>query len=874
MAAKRALIIANETYEDSRFPELPGAGADASGLREVLADPLIGEFAVQVILNGRTDEIRLAIEDHFSSAGRDDMLLLHISSHGRKDPKGRLHFIATNSKLAYFSSAIPASFVGEQISDSLSRKIVVMLDCCYSGAFASGLRTRSAEDKVELTELDGRGRIVITASTALQYSHEKEAYSRKDAEPSVFTQAVIEGLRSGAADIDGDGLISVQELYDHVHDEVRRKVRSQTPTCSFDRVEGSLILARNPVHRAPPPAEPGVPAEVQAAVSSPHAWQRIGALHEIGRRLSSVRESTRTTALDLTLLLASDADVEVAESARTLLTERGLADLIPAPAQRSSGHRADPAKKFTLGIDFGTTNSVMAAYVDTDVRIVPNHEGHRSTPSCVAFTPDGGTLVGDAAERQAVLHPDSTVHAVKLNLGTDWRFDAYGVTYSAEQIASMILRKLRVDAEEYLGGRIAGAIVTVPAYFNHAHRAALAQAAAMAELPLVRIMNEPTAAAVSYGLDRIDEDETIGVFDLGGGTCDVSILELGKNVLEVLATRGDPRLGGNDWDERIISRLIKQFREEYRIDLEADRAARQRLREAAETAKIELSAMSTAVIRLPYLTSGPDGPLHLNVTLTRSEFEEMTKDLVGRCRRIFEKAAKDDYRAGTIDHVVLVGGATRMPAIVDLARQLGGGREPSRAIIPEGVASGAAVQAAIMSGVIQEKLLLDVISLSLGVETKGGIMHKLVERNTTIPAHRSEGFTTADDNQPSMVIRVYQGEREMASYNKLLGSFELSGIAPAPRGVPQIEVSFDIDANGIVRVSAKDLGTGKEQQMTVDLESISRAKLAGPESEVQLLPAIAALERPAPSPLPPPASSPEPSGKARGRAKVPGQPQG
>ncbi len=759
------------------------------------------------------------MEAFFGDAQPDDLLLLHLSCHGRIDSLGHLSFIVSDTELDYIAaSGISATFVSDLMERSSSKHIVMMLDCCYSGAFARDMRPRAEVPVVNVVEpLSGRGRVLITSATALQVSYENEQRSRGKDEPSIFTSAVIEGIRDGSADLNGDGHVDSRELYVFVRERVALREPRQTPTES-NRVDGTIYLTRNPKSLRPEPIS-GLEADLWEAMLSKKIWLRQGAIYEVERLLSTrgVAGVAEQAAVEAAFFLTHDADEDIALRAARLVTAERTRESATVTTQPEDSSSA-PMPRFlgAVGIDLGTTNSVVAVLEGGEPTVIANAEGSRTTPSVVAFAKNGEVLVGEVANRQAVANVDRTIRSVKRQMGTDWSVAIDGKKFNAQEISAFILQKLKRDAEAYLGETVTDAVITVPAYFDSAQRRATQEAAEIAGLKTLRVINEASLAPLDYHLHRPDE-ATLLMFDLGGGSLSISLVEVGEGVVEVKATSGDNHLGGDDWDQRIVDWLVENFKNSYGIDLSNDKMALLRLRETAEKTKIELSSSTESQINLPYITHSEQGPLHLDTKLTRAEFQKMTSDLLDRCKSPFQQVIKDaGISVAAINHVVLVGGSTRMPAVVDLVKDLTGGKEPNKGVNPdEVVAVGACLRAGVLKGEVKDVLLLDVTALSLGIETKGGIFTKLIERNTTIPTKRSEIFTTADDNQSSLQIQVFQGEREIAAYNKKLGTVTLDGIAPAPNGVPQIEVTFDIYDDGIVNVSAKDLGSGSQESVSL-----------------------------------------------------------
>ncbi len=820
---KRALIIVNQHYQDPGLSELPGAAADAEQLKGVLADPAIGGFTVDVVAEGTAHACRRAIQGFFADAEQQDILLLHLSCHGRKDSRNRLHFAAADTEIALLeATSVSAEFLADQMDQSRSSRTVTLLDC-YSGAFSKGLRTRGGDDRVDVAEpFSGRAQVVITSSTSLQFSYENEARSRETAEPSVFTSAVVEGLRDGSADRDQDGYVSSDDLYAFVYDRVSSVLPQQTPTRSVNAAEGKLYLARNPYGLA---AGTAMDDELLIAVRSSEAWPRIGALHELERLLANPRADVRRSAREALLHLVHADHTGVAQRAARLWRSRGLGEI---PNRRSRIARTIAPGSRTVAIDFGTTNSSVAVCIDGEVEVIPNRWGLPTTPSLVAVDADGNRFFGANAARMAESNLATVIRDVKLALGSDWSFEHQGTVYTAEEVASWILGELRKDAEAEFGQQVTQAVMTVPATFTTQQRAALAEAARLAGITVIRVINEPTAAAMSFSLED-EREEMVVVFDLGGGTLDVTLVEISDSICDVKATDGDRSLGGANWDRRIAEHLATEFTDLYDVELH-DPAIHHRLLAAAERAKIELSHSLMTRIALPHLVTTPTGPLHLDTTLTRARLDELTADLLGRCRATFDnlfratELSDHPIRVQDVDRVVLVGGASRIPAVADLVRDLSGDREPDRSVIIEGVVVGAALQSGVLTGEHRTSLLLDVTSHSLGIQTRDGRMVRVLDRNTTIPAKRSELFTNAVDGQETIEVTVLEGEHEQAARNVVLGSIRLSTPHALAKGLMRIEVSLDVDANGIVLATAVDLSTGTSARMAVDRHATDAAR--------------------------------------------------
>lgn len=824
---KRALIIANQLYDDDRFDELPGAAGDARHLAKALQLPAVGEFDIQVVADENARAVRRAIEIFLKEADRDDLLLMHLSCHGKREDRTReLHFVARDTDFDHLAATgVSAQFINDRIEQTRSERVVLMLDCCYSGGFVKGMKQRAGNDHIEVGQhFQGKGRVVLTACSSLQYAFEATVLSLPKGEPSVFTSVVTQGLTTGLADIDMDGFISVNDLYKYVYQRVSALVPAQTPELSVDRLNGSLYLARNirTLYMGSDTA-PRLPMALQRAVLDGASWERFGATLGLERLLDDPQRDVRDAAREALVPLIRDADREVAERARQVWGSK-VGTLIPISARplarsdRGALGESRPITGRAIGIDFGTTNSTVAVLVDGKPVVVPNQLGKVLTPSVVGIH-KGQVEVGEVAEQRASDAPANTVFAVKRELGTGWTRRVDDEEYSAENVAAFILDQLRRDAENYLGEPVSGAVITIPAYFGVVERAALRRASHLAGMDVFRLSNESTAAALAYTTAAADADKehTVLVFDLGGGTLDVSVVEIGDGVVEVRATSGDDRLGGVDWDQRIVEWLVELAIANFRLDPVGDEFAMQSLRQAAERAKIELSTQEQTEVFLSYLGRVDGVPVHFRAKPSRAEFERRTSDLIDRCKEPVLRTLRDvAIKPAEIDGLVLVGGSAAIPAVLTLLEQLIGGTRPVASVDPRtAVAAGAALQAGILNGSFKDNLTLDVIPLSLGLESKGGAMTRIIHRNTSIPTKHAEIFTTAEDNQLSVKVQIFQGENDLTADNTRLGVFELTGLSPAPRGVPLIEITFDIDANGIVHVWARDIDSGQEAGMTL-----------------------------------------------------------
>jgi molecular chaperone DnaK len=807
----RVLLVGTGTYE--HLPDVPAVAQTLKDLRDALVERCgLSPDHVAVVADPADSKV-VGRSLAAAAAAASDVLLFYFVGHGLISAEGELFLATTGSDPAPDMlpfSGLPYDRVRRALLNTTARTTVVILDCCFSGRAVGALSgSGDAEEAANLAGVEGSFVLTAAARDQLALAPPGEPYT-------AFTGALLRLLATGDPEAGAD--LTLRDVYAGLTRELPARGLPR-PQSRVSANAADLVLLPNPAYTpAPGPALDPLPADLRTTLDEPRPGRRAATLLGLESLLGSTNQEVRDAARRALLQLVRDHDPAVSGPAVALWHDRGLGEVPlpeavtgtdPAGGVSSAVQQAVPA-----GIDFGTTNSAVAVWQDGECRVVPNRLGERTTPSVAAWSPQGTWLVGTPAKRQASTNA-ATFRAVKLRLGTDWTAPLGGGTVDAQQVAAVILDELKSAAEEFLEAPLGSVVLTVPAYFDLGQRQATMAAARKAGLDVQRLLNEPTAAALAYGVSKV-VDQTVLVFDLGGGTFDVSLLEIGEGVAEVKATAGDNHLGGENWDERIVERLVAGFRLEHGIDLTQHDAAMERLREAAEAAKIQLSSAQETAITLPYLVIGPDrSPLTLEYSLSRAEFQSFTRDLLERTRRPLDQVLRDaGYKVGDIDVVLLVGGATRMPAVAQLVRELTG-RAPRRDVIPDGVAIGAAVQSATLAGAIADTLLLDAISLSLGLETKGGVMTKLIERNTTIPTKRSEIFTTADDNQTEIEIHLYQGESEATADNTFIGRLVLTGIPELARGVPQIEVRFDIDANGILHVTAKDLGTGKEANLLV-----------------------------------------------------------
>jgi molecular chaperone DnaK len=825
----QVLLVGTGSYD--HLPDVPAVAQTVHDLGQALVDRC----------GVRTESLRTLLDPADAGAvgaalveatrAATDVLLFYYVGHGLISPEGQLYLgtrtVDRGPLLAW--RGIPYDRVRAALLNTQARTTIVILDCCFSGRAVGTLSgTQDADTAADLANVEGSYVLTAAAGNELALAPTGERHT-------AFTGELLHLLAEG--DPDGGPHLTLNDVYRGLRRSLSARGLPQ-PHHRASATAADLILTANVAHaRATAEhADDLLPRELRTALSEELPWKRAGAVFELENQLSSRRPDVRKAAEDALLDLVRDPSPVVARPATQLWHTRGLGEipLLEAVPGEGAFHGSSRPTGLTVpaGIDFGTTNSAVAVFQDGECRVVPNRLGERSTPSVAALSPQGTWLVGTPARRQAATNEQGTFSSVKLRLGTDWKRRAHGATVDAAQVATVILTELRTAAEQYLGAALGHVVITVPAYFDLGQRHAIVTAAEAADLQIIRLLNEPTAAAMAYGLSA-ETENTVLVVDLGGGTFDTSLLEIGEGVVEVKATAGDNHLGGDDWDHRITDWLLTRFRRETSVDISSDPTAMQRLREAAEAAKIQLSSAQEALITVPYLAAKADGtPLSLEITMSRPEFQTHTRDLLERIERPIDQVMRDaGITLAEVDTVILVGGATRMPAVGELVTRLTG-KVPRRDIIPDGVAIGAAIDAAVLSGLVKDTLLLDVTPLSLGVETTGGILTKLIERNTTIPTKRSEVFTTTEDDQGSVQIRIYQGERELAAENTLIGVFDLDGIERAAHGVPQIELSFDIDANGIVHVGARDLKTATESRLTVTRNISASEGLDGTPSRI------------------------------------------